>query len=232
MCTRVVGTLAHVIEAAGLATVALSLVRPQIERSHPPRALHCEFPLGRPLGRPRDPEFQRRVLEAAFALLDRPAGPVLEDFPETIVDEADQPLACPLPPRYDPAVPAAVDEARALRPAWERARAAGGGTQVGRVVDPDGIPDALAAFSRVAEGVPWADAGLPGDPAAVAMDVRAYYEEAALALADHVPPARAAESWLYRVTEAGAVLKAAMTQMGQADPPYERISYLVPMSQQ
>lgn len=232
MCTRAVGTLAHVIEAAGLATVALSLVRPQIEQSRPPRALHCEFPLGRPLGRPGDPEFQRRVLSAAFALLQRRDGPVLEDFPETIADEADTPLACPLPPRYDPEVPAAVDEARALRPAWQRARKASGGTQVGRFVDADGIPDAVAAFVRVAEGVPWRDAGLPGDPAAVAMDIRAYYEEAAVAIADHLPAARAAESWLYRTTETGAVLKAAMTQMAQADPSYERIFYLVPMSQQ
>jgi hypothetical protein len=232
MCTRVVGTLAHVIEAGRLAAVALSLVRPQIERSQPPRALHCEFPLGRPLGRPGDAEFQRRVLSAAFALLERPGGPVLEDFPETITDEADTPLACPLPPRYDPAVPAAVDEARALRPAWERARQATGGTQVGRVVDADGIPEAVAALVRVAEGVPWPEAGMPGDPAAVAMDIRSYYEEAALALADHVPAARAAESWLYRTTETGAVLKAAMTQMAQADPPYERILYLVPISQQ
>jgi hypothetical protein len=172
------------------------------------------------------------VLAAAFALLERPTGPVLEDFPETITDEADQPLACPLPPRYDPTVLPAVDEARALRPAWERARRANGGTQLGRVVDADGIPDAVAAFARVAEGVSWADAGVPGDPAAVAMDIRAYYEEAALGLADHVPAARAAESWLYRTTETGAVLKAALTEMAQADPPYERIFYLVPMSQQ
>src|SRR5918994_7127758 len=232
MCTRAVGTLAHVIEAAGLATVALSLVRPQIERSRPPRALHCEFPLGRPLGRPGDAEFQLRVLSAAFALLERRAGPVLEDFPETIADEADAPLACSLPPRYDPEVPAAVDEARALHPGWARARTAGGATQVGRAVDPDGIPEAVAAFVRIADGVPWREAGLPGDPAAVAMDIRAYYEEAAVALADHVPAARAAEPWLYRTTETGAVLKAAMTQIAQADPPYERILYLVPMSQQ
>jgi hypothetical protein len=109
---------------------------------------------------------------------------------------------------------------------------ANGGTQVGRAVDGDGIPDAVAAFVRVAEGVAWREAGLPGDPAAAAMDIRAYYEEVALALADHVPAARAAESWLYRTTETGAVLKAAMTQMAQADPPYERILYLVPMSQQ
>jgi hypothetical protein len=47
-----------------------------------------------------------------------------------------------------------------------------------------------------------------------------------------VPAARATESWLYRTTETGAVLKAAMAQMADADPPYERILYLVPMSQQ
>ncbi len=194
--------------------------------------MHCEFPLGRPLGRPRAPAFQQRVLAAAFALLERPAGPVLEDFPDTITEEADQPLACPLPPRYDPAVPAAVDEARALRPAWQRSRDTNDGTQVGRVVDADGIPEAVAAFVRIADGVPWADAALPGDPAAVAMDIRAYYEEAALALAGHVPAARAAESWLYQQTETGTVLKAAMLRMADADPPYERIFYLVPMSQQ
>jgi hypothetical protein len=227
-----VGTLAHSFEAAGLATVTLSLVRPHIERLRPPRALHCEFPLGRPLGPPGDPAFQRRVLDAAFALLDRPAGPVLEDFPEVIEEDADTPLACPVPPRYDPSVPPAVDEARALRPAWERARAQLGHTQVGRVADADAIPEAVAAFVRISEGTPWNDAGLPGDPAAVAMDIRSYYEEAALALAGHVPAARAAESWLFRSTATGAVLKAALAAMGSSDPPYERLLYIVPMSQQ
>jgi hypothetical protein len=227
-----VGTLAHSFEPAGVASVTLSLVRPHIERLHPPRALHCEFPLGRPLGRPGDPAFQRRVLDAAFALLDRPAGPVLEDFPEVIEDDADTRLACPVPPRYDPSVPPAVDEARALRPAWDRARAQLGHTQVGRVADADAIPEAVAAFVRISEGTPWNDSGLPGDPAAVAMDIRSYYEEAALALAGHVPAARAAESWLFRSTATGAVLKAALASMGSSDPPYERLLYIVPMSQQ
>jgi D-proline reductase (dithiol) PrdB len=215
-----------------LATVALSLVRPHIERLHPPRALHCEFPLGRPLGRPGDPAFQRRVLDTAFALLLRPSGPVLEIFPEVIDDEAELPLACPVPPRFDPAVPAAVDEARALRPAWERANAHLGHTQVGRTIGVDGIPDAIAGFVRIADGTPWTEAGLPGDPAAAAMDIRAYYEEAALGLADHVPAARAAESWLYRSTHAGAVLKAALATLAAADPPYGRLFYIVPISQQ
>ena len=38
--------------------------------------------LGRPLGVPNDAVFQRRVLLAALRLLERDAGPVLEDFPE------------------------------------------------------------------------------------------------------------------------------------------------------
>jgi hypothetical protein len=207
-------------------------VRPHIERLHPPRALHCEFPLGRPLGRPDDPAFQRRVLDMAFGLLARPAGPVLETFPEAIADEADVPLTCPVPPRFDPTVPAAVDEARALRPAWERAHAQRGHTQVGRTTNAEGIPDAVAAFVRISDGTPWTDAGLPGDPAAVAMDIRAYYEEAAIALAGHVPAARAAESWLYRNTQTGAILKAALATMTAGDPPYERLGYIVPISQQ
>lgn len=226
------GTLGHVLEARGLATVGLSLVRGQIERTHPPRALHGEFPLGRPLGRPGDPEFQRRVLLAALALLDRPAGPVLETFPEAIVDEADQPLACPLPPRHDPDLPEAVDEAIGLRPAFERNRAATGRTMVGRVVDPDGIPEAVRAFARIAEGETWDSVGLPGAPNEVVLDIRAYYEEAALALADHVPGARATESWLYRSTATGRALRKAQANMREAGAPNPLWFYLVPMSQQ
>ncbi len=65
------GVLAHILEAAGLATVGLSLVRGQAETVRAPRMLHCQFPLGRPLGRPNDPAFQHDVLRRALALLDR-----------------------------------------------------------------------------------------------------------------------------------------------------------------
>lgn len=211
--------------------MGISLIRAHAERLRPPRMLHCDFPLGRPLGRPRDPVFQRQVLEAAFALLERPSGPVLEDFPETISDQAEHPLACPLPPRFDPALPPAVDEARGLRPAWERARQQNGGSQLGRVVDADGIPAAAAAFARIAEGTPWTEAGLAGDPATVALDLRIYYEEAALALADHVPAARAAESWFFQATEMGALLRRAQARLKDATPPYPAWLYLVPITQ-
>ena len=102
LCTRTVSALAHVLERAGLATVGISLVRGQAEDGRAPRMLHCQFPLGRPLGRPGDPAFQHRVLDAAFALLPRTDTPVLVDFPEVIDDQADQPLACTLPARHDP----------------------------------------------------------------------------------------------------------------------------------
>ena len=47
------------------------------------RGLWVAFELGRPLGSPGAPAFQRRVLRAALELLERRDGPaILEDFPE------------------------------------------------------------------------------------------------------------------------------------------------------
>jgi len=78
-----VGGLAHFLEDEGLATTHISLIRPQSEHTHPPRALWVPFELGRPLGAPNDPEFQTRVLRAVLGLLERNDGPVLlEDFPD------------------------------------------------------------------------------------------------------------------------------------------------------
>lgn len=197
----------------------------------PPRALYCEFPLGRPLGKPGDGPFQRRVLEAAFALLERSEGPVLEDFPERIEDKAAAPLACALPPRYNPALPAAIDEAHGLRAAYERQRARSGRTNVGHAVTADRIPDAIAAILRLADGTPLADADLPGSPRLLGLDLRAYYEEAALSLSDYVPGARQAESWFYRETETGRALLQAQAALREAGEPDEAWRFLVPSTQ-
>ena len=56
MCTRTICVLAHVLEAHGIATVALVPLGRVAERMQPPRTLVCEFPLGRPLGRPARPD--------------------------------------------------------------------------------------------------------------------------------------------------------------------------------
>ena len=76
------GVIAREIEEAGVATTSISLVREHTVQVKPPRALFVLFPFGYPLGQPDDPELQTRVIRAALALLERPAGPVLEDFPE------------------------------------------------------------------------------------------------------------------------------------------------------
>jgi hypothetical protein len=221
--------LAHVFEAGGLATVALVAIRSVAERMRPPRALYGEFPLGRPLGKPGDPDFQRDVLRRAFALLGAPSGPVLEDHPAVIVAE-ETPLVCALPPRYDPRLPAAVDEAAGLRAAYERSRTARGRTSVGRVVEPDDVPNALRVLDAIAAGVPWDQAGIPGeDTIATVHDIRAYYEEAALALADGPPPgARQAETWFYESTEAGRAVRAAQHAMQSAGAPLAVWLYMGP----
>jgi hypothetical protein len=209
-------TLAHVFEAAGLATVALGSQRSQIANTAPPRGLWCDFPLGRPLGRPGDSDFQHRVLSHAFSLLEAP-GPVFEEYPEVIHDNGTEVMACDLPPYDDPDAHPAVNEAIGLRPAYERAVARfGNRAGTGRAIGADGVPDAINALVRVADGTPWKEAGIPGVPARVAQDIRGYYETAALGLADHVPSAWSGTRWFFEQTEAGRVLLAARQQMRQA----------------
>ena len=215
--------LAHVLEAAGLSTVMLSSIRAFAEKIKPPRALHCEFPLGLTLGKPRDPEFQHRVLAAAFALLERPSGPVLEDFPVVIDGAEGEALSCPLPPRYDPKLPAAVDEAQALRPAYDRAVKATGRTSVGRHIQADEIPEAVAKFAKIAAGAPWNEVftleelkAFPPLSMLLAHDIRAYYEELSADLVDGPPGPYAAERWFYDKTEAGKAIMAARRALEQA----------------
>ncbi len=211
--------LAHVFEAAGLATVSLVSVLPVAQAMHPPRALYCEFPLGRPLGVPNDPAFQHDVLQHAFALLDAPSGPVLDTYPRVVAIEETAALSCALPIRHDATVPDAVAETEALRDAYERTQARRGTTSVGRAVDADGMPGLVAALLRITEGTPWKEAGLPGDPISCAHDLRSYYEEAALSLADAPPEPGAAEAWFYETTAAGRTLLAARRSMREQKAP-------------
>lgn len=220
--------LAHVFESAGIATVVLASMLEVVQQVSPPRALYCDFPLGRPLGKPDDDAFQIDVLRRAFSLLDAD-GPVIETHPETI--ESDEtPLACTLPPRDDPNAPPAVDEARGLRAAYERAKAKRGVTAVGRVLDADGVADALAILHSWDEGASWKENPLPGkNTVAVCHDIRAYYEEAALELVTGPPPgARAAEAWFFESTEAGKTVQGARRAMKEQDAPFPFWFYMAP----
>lgn len=221
--------LAHVFEAAGIATIVLSSIREMTAKVAPPRALHCEFPLGRPLGVPGDAAFQHAVLASAFALLNEPSGPILVDYP-VVIETENEAAACSIPPRFDPTLPPAVDEARGLRKAYDRSLAKRGVTSVGRAVDADGIPSALSALHDIANGVDWKEAGLPGgNTTAVCHDIRTYYEEAALELVEGtVPGGRGIESWFFEKTEGGKTMLAARAAMRDAGVKFPIWFYMTP----
>ncbi|MFK8022693.1 MAG: hypothetical protein AB8G26_01910 [Ilumatobacter sp.] len=221
--------LAHVLEAAGITTIVLASMRDVVEKMAPPRALFCDFPLGRPLGHPGNAAFQRDVIERAFALLDASA-PVLADHP-TVIESDETPVSCSIPPRHDPSLPAAVDEAKGIKAAYERSVAKRNGvTAVGRVISPADVPDALAVLHEWAGGASAEDAPLPsGNTIAVCHDIRAYYSEAALELVTGpTPGGRAIEAWFHEETEAGKTLMAARAALKEHGAPFPMWFYMAP----
>jgi D-proline reductase (dithiol) PrdB len=92
-----VSALSYYLERQGLITTGVSLVRENTESMQPPRALWVSFPLGRPLGKPGDAEFQTQVIMAALELVNRSSGPVLEDYPCDLPDsDLETVAACPV----------------------------------------------------------------------------------------------------------------------------------------
>ncbi len=68
------------LEARGIATVSITVLPDITRRLMPPRALAVPFGLGDPLGAANDSVLQRRIIEAALALLTRTDVPILEHF--------------------------------------------------------------------------------------------------------------------------------------------------------
>jgi hypothetical protein len=215
----------------------LASVKEQAQRIGAPRTLFCEFPLGRPLGKPADAEFQSGVVRAAFDMLDASSGPVWHEYPVVVSDDAEEQVSCALPPRFDPNELPAVDEARAIQAAYERTVAANGGrTNFGRVLTHETVLDALRALDQIANhGVAWEQAGLPADSIQTTIDIRAYYIEAATSLTTNsVNPSGSAwgvERWFYTQTEAGRLLIAARAAMKEAGAPHPVWFYMSSMDQ-
>jgi D-proline reductase (dithiol) PrdB len=187
--------LAHIFEATGIATIVLSSIREMTQKVAPPRALHCEFPLGRPLGIPNDAQFQHDVLQKAFVLLDEIQGPVLVDYPVVIEAETEA-VACALPPRFDPDALPAVDEARGIRKAYDRARERHGVTSVGRAISADEVPSALEALHRVVNGEPWAEVLPVPNTTALCHDIRTYYACRNLSASDSNSTSSGRNHWI------------------------------------
>ena len=226
------GALGHYLEAGGVPTTGISLIREHTERIRPPRALWVPFELGRPLGAPNAPAFQRRVVDAALDLLERPEGPVLEGFLEDAPAAAPEdgawacPVSLPAPPAgaagADVLVAALEAEVRRLRPWYDLHLERTGRTAAGvSGMDPEGVAGFLGAF--LAGALP----GSPGDdlPAAVrlrfaAQDLRAFLFEAVAAQPGAgAPGSRAFADWFWGETAAGRVLRAVgKVCRGSADP--------------
>jgi hypothetical protein len=217
-----VGGLAIMFEEEGLATTQISLIRIHSERTVPPRALWVPFELGRPLGVPNDPAFQKQVMKAAFALLDAENGPILTDYPEDVPEQATaldedamMGMVCPidLPKPPDASAPtseigiALMKEIASLAPWYDLAVRTRGRTTVG----PSGLSiDAAAKY--LAAFLDDRNAAPPRDdmPAARVLklayeDLKAYYGESITAQAGFNTSKRV-EDWLFNETVLGKAL--------------------------
>jgi hypothetical protein len=73
MCHQSVGLIQSIIEAAGIATVSITMLSEVTRKVDPPRALFVDAPLGYPCGPPHAPDEQRRIVRSALGLATRPA---------------------------------------------------------------------------------------------------------------------------------------------------------------
>ncbi len=216
--------VSHYLEREGIPTTGISLVREHTEVMRPPRALWVPFMLGRPLGAPHDAPFQTEVLRAALSLLERDDVPILADFPRDAPPDAGEAsaegddasaLVCPV--AFSRLVPAGdthaalraalLEEVAQLMPWHTLAARRRGGTTVGLA---GGEPTEAAGFlvSLLADAAPAAGAGDRALATSIKLacdDLRAYYEEAALAQPGTLGSAELGD-WYYRQTIAGDVL--------------------------
>jgi hypothetical protein len=210
--------LGHCIEEAGVPTTGISLIREHTQAIRPPRALWVPFQLGRPLGAPDDPAFQRRVLAAVLGLLEAPGGPCLEDYPEE-EPESDEITVLSCPVRYgatgtedaeiDPTLVAFRREITALRPWYDMAVAQRQRTTVGvSSLDIGALGDFIYAFvGGEAPPNPRDDIPLAHTLKLAIEDLKAYYIEGVTAQPGQSgASSRVLQDWFWDETVAGRVL--------------------------
>lgn len=208
------------IETRGIATVVIGLVRPHLEKTRSPRGLWVPFPLGRPLGEPEDPAFQRRVLMAALGLLERHDGPILlADFPDDAPSMKDN---AGWTPQVDlPALPSSLPgdtpdwaarvaaEIELVRPHWDAAQRRFERTTVGLSHLP---PEQWGSYAaRFLDGEIPTSTVEDLSPAlllrCIADDIKALYSEAVQAVGPQ-PSSAQVNRWFWNRTLAGQLLRA------------------------
>lgn len=227
--------LARVLEAGGIATTSISLVREHTEKLKPPRALFVPFPYGHALGRPDDPALQHRVLRAALDLLAEPAGPVLRDFPDD-AEPGDEPAAPAQASGIAPAMGAPddpVSEATQMLPHHAQWLARTGGRSTFGL---SGIPlarigAAVRFLQDFADGREAdlderpADVPLPGFIRWCADDLKALYWEGRMAMKPGAGGDELAR-WFWGETAAGQLLRRVRDRLdASADPRWKAAAF-------
>lgn len=240
------GGLSHYLERAGIPTTQISLIREHSQRIQPPRALWVPFELGRPLGAPGDPAFQRRVLLAALKMLEAPAGPVLADFAELAPASAEEAAvwACPisLPADKEDLGPHGGLGQAFLREvgqmaAWyclavdQRGRTTYGVSGL----EPLAAAEFLAGFldGQTPEN-PRPEMSLPALVKLASEDLKAFYLEAVIAQPGGQTDSARLTDWLFGQTAAGQVLWRLRGVLAASQDPEARLVgklLLVPASQ-
>ena len=191
-------------------------MREHTEIVRPPRALWVTFELGRPLGIPDDPPFQRRVAKAALDLLARTNGPVLADYPEDVPEVTDfSGWACPinLAPSQVDSLGAEIDRLAAW---YDQSVAKQGRTTVG--VSGLDMPAAGALVTHALNGeLPEAQALKEAVD-----DLRSYYLEAASAFPDP-GTATTRKKWFWDETQLAEALLALQPRLAASADPQHKI---------
>ena len=196
--------LAHYFEDEGLATVVISLVRKHTILIRPPRALWVPFELGRPFGAPADTGMQRRVLQAALAMLDKTAtAPLLEDFADPVAVDGD--VNWRFPATLDNS--SVIAEATSLMPIWQIARERFARTSVG--ISGLAPLEAVEFIERFHSAEPMPNPKGMGRVSRARFsidDIKAFYLEAAMAQGGQ-PGSDQLQEWFWGDTLAGAMLR-------------------------
>ncbi|MFY0612744.1 MAG: hypothetical protein JXQ99_14525 [Hyphomicrobiaceae bacterium] len=221
-----------------MATTSISLIRTNTEKVAPPRALWVPFELGRPLGAPSDPSFQRRVLVATLDLLEAPEGPVLVDFPDdapetsaALKEDEMEGLVCliaqpKLPDKDAPATELGrelLKEIGTLAPWYNLARSKRGRTTVGPSgLNMDAAAKYLAAFLEDQATSPPRDDIPAGRVLKLSYeDLKAYYGEAITVQPGFGKSGRV-EDWIFNETVLGRALWRLQDVCAASDDEYYR----------
>ncbi|MAW64550.1 MAG: hypothetical protein CL473_11290 [Acidobacteria bacterium] len=206
-----------------MSTTGIVLIEEHAQRVKPPRMLAVPFFFGNALGEADDAEYQHRVLQHTFDLLDRNAGPVLESLPDDMIPDILM-QGSETTNESDEKALNAADELTALRAYYEQwTKAHMGRTSVGLSTVPQRRFRGIVHFI---EGyVSGEESDMKERPAEFAVpqflrycvdDIKAFYYEARMAQRPEGQN-REIHDWFWSETAMGALIMALAQRMRDDD---------------